>query len=84
MYSVDSIVYLHGKFALREGLVVHYTFVLSSLCVRNLLYKFLEKKNSQSSTVQLSMCEELLCVFLALFSYPYARNSYVHFVEPYF
>ena len=34
--------------------------------------------------IQLSICEELLCVSLTLFSYLYARNSYVHFVEPYF
>jgi len=64
LYSVDSIICLRGKFTLHEELVVHYTFVVSSLYVRNLLYKFfLRKKIGQSSTIQLSMCEELLCVF---------------------
>ena len=56
---------------------------------------FKSKKIGQSSTIQLSMCEELLCVFwhysiihvwgtlmclLALLNYPCVRNSYVHFV----
>ena len=45
LYSVDSIVYLCGKFSLHEELVVHYTFMVSSLCMRNLLYKFLEQKD---------------------------------------
>jgi len=45
LYSVDSIVYLRGKFTLHEELVVHYTFVVSLLCMRKLLYKFLEQKD---------------------------------------
>jgi len=44
LYSVDFIVYLHGKFALHEELVL-YTFMVSSLCMRNLLYKLLEQKD---------------------------------------
>jgi len=44
-------------------LILLYTFMVSSLCMRNLLYKFLEQKVGQSSIVQLSMCEELLCIF---------------------
>jgi len=62
LYSVDSIVYLRGKFALHEELIVHYTFMVSSLCVRNLLYKFFRAKRLTN---------------LALFSYPCVRNSCV-------
>ena len=64
LYCVDFIVYLHGKFALCEELVVHYTFMVSSLCVRNWLYKFFRAKRLAN---------------LALFSYPCVRNSYVSF-----
>ena len=79
LYNVDSIVYLHGKFSLHEELVIHYTFMVSLLCVRNLLYKFFRAKRLANlalfsypcvrnsyvffSTIQLSICEELLCAF---------------------
>ena len=60
-----------------------FTFVVSSLCVRNLLYKFMSNLIEYPSTVQLSIWEELVCAydgfFFALFNYPCESNSYASF-----
>ena len=63
-------------------LILLYTFVVSSLCMRNLLYKFMSNIIDYPSTIQLSIWEELVCAydgFFALFNYPFERNSYVSF-----
>jgi len=64
LYSVDFIVYLCGKFALHEELIL-YTFMVILLYVRNLFVQTFRAKR---------------LINLALFSYPYTRNSYMHFV----
>ena len=63
-------------------LILLYIFMVSSLYVRNLLYKFMSNIIDDPSIVQLSIWEELICAydgFFALFSYPYERNLYVSF-----
>ena len=63
-------------------LILFYTFLVSSLYMRKLLYKFMSNIINDPSTVQLSIWEELVCAydgFFALFSYPYERNLYVSF-----
>ena len=62
-------------------LILLYTFMVSSLYVRN-LYKFMSKIIDYPSTVHLSIWEQLVCAYdgsFALFSYPCERNSYVSF-----
>jgi len=63
LYSVGFIIYLHGKFSLHEELVIQ-IFITKRLanlalfsypCVRNSYVSF--------GTIQLSICDELLCAF---------------------
>ena len=56
--------------------------MVSSLIVRSLLYNFMSNMISHPNIVQLSIWEELICVYdgsFAQFSYPCVRNSYVSF-----
>ena len=69
LYNVDFIVYLCGKFALREALIIQ---IFRAIRLVNLaLFSYPCVKNSYVSfgTVQLSICEELLYAFYFVLHY---------------
>ena len=81
MFCDDN--FTHKRLLCCIMLILLYTFVVSSLCVRNLLYKFMNNiidylstvqlsiwRNSYVSfgTIQLSTCEELICAYDGFFA----------------